>query len=159
MQSSMIYVIVGLMVLVVGVLVMRRGKSAEPAVQAAAQDQKTLYEKLGGASAVTAAVNIFYRKVLNDDRINHFFDGVDMHRQMVKQVEFLTLALGGPNSYSGADLRRGHAHLVGKGLNDTHFDAVLEHLGATLTELKVPAQLIAQAAAIVESARQEVLGK
>ena len=37
------------------------------------------------------------------------------------------------------------------GLDDSHFDAVMEHLGATLVELKVPADLIAEAAAIAES--------
>ncbi|MGI9213604.1 MAG: group 1 truncated hemoglobin, partial [Methylococcaceae bacterium] len=37
----------------------------------------SLYERLGGAAAVDAAVNIFYRKVIADHRINHFFAGVD----------------------------------------------------------------------------------
>lgn len=40
----------------------------------------SLYEELGGAPAVDAAVDIFYRKVLSDDRITHFFDSVDMER-------------------------------------------------------------------------------
>jgi hemoglobin len=120
---------------------------------------KTLYEKLGGEKAVDAAVDIFYRKVLNDDRINKFFDGVDMDKQAAKQKAFLTLAFGGPNNYSGKDMRKGHAALVSKGLNDTHFDAVVENLGATLKELNVPDELIAQAAKIAESTRNDVLGR
>ena len=119
----------------------------------------TLYEKIGGEPAVNAAVDIFYRKVLQDDRIKGFFTGVDMDKQAAKQKAFLTMAFGGPNSYTGEDMRRGHAHLVAKGLNDSHFDAVMENLGATLTELKVPGELIAQAAAIAESVRGDVLGK
>jgi len=119
----------------------------------------SLYNEIGGEAAVNAAVDIFYRKVLKDDRIKHFFDGIDMAKQAAKQKAFLTLAFGGPNSYSGADMRKGHAHLVAKGLNDSHFDAVMENLGATLTELNVPANLIAQAAAIAESTRKDVLGK
>ena len=75
----------------------------------------SLYERLGGEPAVSAAVEIFYRKVLSDDRISHFFDDADMDRQIAKQKAFLTLAFGGPNNYSGADMRRGHAHLVAKG--------------------------------------------
>ena len=119
----------------------------------------TLYDKIGGEAAVNAAVDIFYRKVLADNRINRFFEGVDMEKQAAKQKSFLTVAFGGPNKYTGVDMRRGHAHLVAAGLNDSHFDAVMEHLGATLTELKVPGDLIAQAAAIAESTRKDVLGK
>lgn len=119
----------------------------------------SLYTEIGGDGAVNAAVDIFYRKVLKDDRINRFFAGVDMEKQAAKQKAFLTMAFGGPHNYTGEDMRRGHAHLVAQGLNDTHFDAVMEHIGATLTELNVPANLIAQAAAIAESTRKDVLGK
>ena len=120
---------------------------------------QTLYDQLGGEAAVNAAVDIFYRKVLADDRISRFFDDVDMEHQAAKQKAFLTMALGGPNSYTGKDMREGHAHMVAKGLNDSHFDAVMENLGATLTELGVPADLIGEAAAIAESTRNDVLGK
>jgi len=41
---------------------------------------QSLYEKIGGEGAVNAAVDIFYRKVLADDRINRFFEGVDMEK-------------------------------------------------------------------------------
>lgn len=121
--------------------------------------EATLYEKIGGEPAVDAAVDIFYRKVLQDKRIEKFFDGVDMGKQAAKQKAFLTMAFGGPNHYSGEDMRKGHAHLVVRGLNDSHFDAVIENLNATLKELNVPADLIAQAAAIAESTRKDVLGK
>lgn len=119
----------------------------------------SLYEKIGGEGAVNAAVDIFYRKVLKDDRIKHFFADVDMAKQASKQKAFLTMAFGGPHNYSGADMRKAHAHLVKIGLNDSHFDAVMENLGATLKELNVPAELIGQAAAIAESTRKDVLGK
>jgi hemoglobin len=119
----------------------------------------SLYEQIGGDAAVNAAVDIFYRKVLKDARINRFFTGVDMDRQAAKQKAFLTMAFGGPNNYSGLDMRRGHAHLVAQGLNDSHFDAVVENLGATLKELGVADALIAQVAAIAETTRNDVLGK
>jgi hemoglobin len=119
----------------------------------------SLYEQIGGDAAVNAAVDIFYRKVLKDNRINRFFAGVDMERQAAKQKAFLTMAFGGPNNYTGLDMRRGHAHLVAQGLNDSHFDAVVENLGATLKELNVPDNLISQVAAIAETTRNDVLGK
>ncbi len=119
----------------------------------------TLYEQLGGQPAVEAAVDIFYRKVLMDDRISRFFEGVDMDKQRAKQKGFLTMAFGGPHNYSGKDMRMGHAHLVKMGLNDSHFDAVVELLGGTLKELGVADDLIAQVAAIAESTRNDVLGR
>jgi hemoglobin len=125
----------------------------------ATQTELPLFEKLGGAAAVDAAVDIFYRKVLTDDRISDFFDGVDMDRQAAKQKAFLTMAFGGPNNYTGADMRRAHAHLVARGLNDSHFDAVVENLGSTLKELGVSDDLIGQVAAIAESTRADVLSR
>lgn len=119
----------------------------------------SLYERIGGEPAVNAAVDIFYRKVLDDYRINRFFNNADMDQQIAKQRAFFTMAFGGPNNYTGKDMRNAHAHLVKMGLNDSHFDAVMEHLGATLVELNVPQDLIAEAAAIALSARDDVLGK
>ncbi len=119
----------------------------------------SLFEQLGGEGAVDTAVDIFYRKVLADYRINRFFDGVNMDKQAAKQKAFLTMAFGGPNNYSGQDMRDGHARLVKMGLDDSHFDAVIENLAATLTELNVPAELIAQVAALAETTRKDVLGK
>ncbi len=120
---------------------------------------QALFEKIGGEPAVNVAVDIFYRKVLADDRVNGFFDDVDMERQAAKQKAFLTMAFGGPNNYTGADMRRGHAHLVTRGLNDQHFDIIVEHLGATLRELNVAEANIAQVAAICESTRKDILGR
>ncbi len=119
----------------------------------------TLYERIGGEAAVNAAVELFYRKVLEDYRINRFFDSTDMEAQIAKQKAFFTMAFGGPNNYTGQDMRNAHARLVKMGLDDSHFDAVMEHLGATLTELNVPADLIEEAAAIAESTRNDVLGR
>ena len=119
----------------------------------------TLFEQLGGDAAVNAAVDIFYRKVLADYRINRFFDGVDMEQQAAKQKAFLTMAFGGPNNYTGQDMRNAHARLVKMGLDDSHFDAVMENLVATLAELNVPQNLIDQVDALAQTTRNDVLGR
>lgn len=119
----------------------------------------SLYEQIGGEPAVDAAVDIFYRKVLADDRISNFFDDVDMDEQITKQKSFLTYAFGGPVNYSGQNMRDGHKHLVAKGLNDSHVDAVIELLAGTLVELNVPKELIMQVGAIAESVRGQVLNR
>lgn len=131
----------------------------EGVVQAQLLKGKTmssLYEKLGGEAAVNAAVDSFYEKVLADNRINEFFEGLDMAAQVMKQKSFLTYVFGGPNNYSGKSMRDGHAHL---GLNDEHFDAVVENLAATLKELNVSDEYIQEVANIAESVRNDVLNR
>lgn len=119
----------------------------------------TLFERLGGANAVNTAVDIFYRKVLSDDRVNYFFDGVDMEKQIQKQKGFLTMVFGGPSHYTGKDMREGHRHLIKKGLNDSHVDIIIEHLGGTLKELGVKNEDIQEVAAIANSVRDDVLDR
>lgn len=119
----------------------------------------SIYDQIGGAAAMDAAVDLFYRKVLSDDRVNEFFDGVDMERQAGKQKAFLTMVTGGPNSYTGRNMRDAHAKLVARGLDDSHVDAIIELLGETLKELGVSDEQIKQVAAIAESVRDDVLSR
>ena len=119
----------------------------------------SLYERLGGDAALTAAVDIFYRKILADGSISQFFEDTDMDEQRAKQKNFLSMAFGGPNGYDGKDLREAHAPLVEKGLDDSHFDAVAKHLDATLRELGVADDLIGEVISIAASTREDVLNK
>ncbi|MEG3640782.1 group I truncated hemoglobin [Magnetococcus sp. PR-3] len=120
----------------------------------------SLFERLGGEKAVSACVDLFYAKVMEDTRINHFFNQVDLAQQRVMQKNFITFAFGGPPRYSGQAMRAAHMHLVEeKGLNDSHFDAVVENLVETLKELSIDEALIKEAGAILESIRHEVLNQ
>ncbi len=119
-----------------------------------------LYERIGGEAAIDMAVNKFYEKVLVDERIKHFFEGVDMKRQINHQKSFLTYAFGGYPNYNGNNMRVAHKRLVEQvRLNNDHFDAVMENLGNTLKELGVADDLITEAAAIAESTRDDVLNR
>jgi len=120
----------------------------------------SLYDDLGGEASIDAAVDIFYRRVLGDSYINRFFEGVDMDKQAGKQKAFLTMVFGGPNDYTGQDMREGHKHLVEKmGLNDSHFEHVLAHLRSTLAELGVGGDKIQEVIDIADSVRADVLNK
>lgn len=117
---------------------------------------ESVYERIGGEPAMDAAVDLFYRKVLADDRISKYFDTVDMDAQRAKQKSFLTFAFGGPVHYSGQAMRDAHAKME---LTESDFNAVMENLGATLKELNVPDDLIAEAAGIALSVKNEVLNR
>lgn len=116
----------------------------------------SLYTRIGGEAAVDAAVDVFYRRVLSDDLISHHFDTVDMDRQRAKQKAFLTFAFGGPNAYTGRDLKTAHAKM---NLTEQDFEAVMGHLVATLQQLKVPQDLIESAGKIAMSVKNDVLGR
>ncbi len=119
---------------------------------------ESLYERIGGQGAVDAAVDLFYRKVLSDKNLSDFFDDTDMDQQIAKQKAFLTMAFGGPNNYSGKDMRAAHEKLVKQGLNEQHFNAVAGHLVATLNDLGVAQNLIDEVVAIAGSTKSDVLG-
>lgn len=116
----------------------------------------SIYARIGGEEAVNLAVDIFYKKVLADDRVNEFFDFIDMPLQIDKQKKFLAMAFEGPNKYSGKDMREAHK---GMHLNEEHFTVVAEHLMATLGELNVPNELIDEIMALVGGTKNDVLGQ
>ena len=103
----------------------------------------SLFDRLGGAPAIIAAAELFYRQVLADPLLAPYLDDVDMDRQVAKQAAFLTMALGGPERYTGHDLRAAHAGLAG--LTDEHADRVIGHLAQALREPGVAEDDIAAA--------------
>lgn len=104
-------------------------------------NNQTLYEQIGGEAALGLAVDDFYRRVLQDGSISHFFHGVDMVRLRSHQHAFLSQLLGGPRSYSGRAIEAAHS---GLNLTSAHFAAVAGHLGDTLTSLGVEQSLVAE---------------
>jgi hemoglobin len=117
----------------------------------------SVYERLGGSLAIRSVTEVFYRKVLADDLLAPYFDDVDMDRQIAKQASFLTMALGGPNEYTGDDLRSAHAGMAD--LDDKHFDGVLGHLAETLRAFGVSEADVSAVGAVADSVRNDVLGR
>ena len=116
----------------------------------------SLYQQIGGKAALSAAVDLFYVKVLADKRVNHFFEDVNMKTQHEKQKAFLAAALGAPTPWTGKDMRKAHENLD---LKEADFNAIAENLQATLTELKLDEKLIAQIMAIAASTKNDVLNR
>ena len=119
----------------------------------------SLYERIGGEAAVKATVVKLYERILSDELLAPFFENIDVNRLRLSQTAFVTFAFGGPNHYTGKGLRNAHAKAVGKGLSDTHFDAVAGHLAAAMAELEVEKSLIDEAINIVASTRDDVLNR
>ena len=120
---------------------------------------KAMTDAMGGPAAIDVAVGVFYRKLLTDSTINHFFDNLDARMMKAMQKDFLIMAMGGPSGYTARDVRTAHAHLLEKGLDDTHVEMVIGHLKATLEELHVPISVAAQILATAGDIRSEVFDR
>ena len=114
----------------------------------------SIYEQIGGAPAVAAAVDDLYVGILGDPGLAHYFDGVDMARQKTHLRAFVAAALGGPDIYAGRDMHTAHAHL---GVTPGAFDRVVEHLAAALGALGVPTATIEAIAAKLAPLRTQIV--
>lgn len=119
-----------------------------------------LYDRVGGDKAMEVAVDVFYRKVLQDELVGHFFEDVDMEKQRLKQKSFLSMAFSGPYHYSDADLRSSHKPLLERyGLSDEHFDRILELFKESLDELNISTNEAQGMMEILESTREVILNR
>src|SRR5688572_26528683 len=135
-------------------------KSQPKAVAVATKSAtQSIYEQIGGMGTIDAVVEVMFSRVMGDLRIKHLFDGVNMDRLQGRMREYLSLVCGGPNTFGKIDLKCPHASAVGKGMNDTHFDAFAGHMQAALNALEVPAHLAAMIMAIVFASRDEIMGR
>src|ERR1041384_6790877 len=100
-----------------------------------------IYEAIGGAPALAAAVDDFYVRVLADPELKGYFEGVDLERLKAHQRSFLAAAIGGSEIYAGRPVEEAHAPLA---ITQQHFDRVIGHLVDTLSELSVPADIIGE---------------
>lgn len=106
-------------------------------MQKQASTGASLYDRLGGKSAITAVVDDFVANIAADTRVNVFFvhaDPVELKGHLVDQV---CAATGGPCTYKGRDMKTAHQDMA---INEGHFNAVVEDLVKSLNKFKVPAQ-------------------
>jgi truncated hemoglobin YjbI len=119
-----------------------------------------LYDRVGGDKAMEVAVDLFYRKVLQDEKVGHFFEDADMESARLKQKSFLSMAFGGPYQYTGRDLRTIHKPIKDKfGLTDDHFDRVGALFLETLQELNISEKEVQGMMEIIESTRDDILNR
>ena len=96
---------------------------------------KSLYDRLGGAGAISTLTESWVARVGGDDRANGKFVRTDIERLMKEVVDQLCEATGGPCTYTGRSMLETHA---GMKVTAGEFDVVVQHLDAALDELNVP---------------------
>lgn len=118
-----------------------------------------LYDELGGAEAIGAALDHFYPRILADPVLSPFFHGVDMARLKQHAISFITMATGGRAAYRGPGLRQVHSRLLASGLDDAVFDRFVSCFDGVLVDLGVGETQRAQVHALLEGARADVLSR
>jgi hemoglobin len=128
----------------------------------------TLTEKLGGLDTLEAVIDAMYRRVAADRFIKSFFKGVDLDMLKIHQLLFLSQALDNTRqevSAAGADavgladrfdivVGRHLQMLFQEGLNEKHFDRLVEHLVFTLKTFKIARPVIDEVVKVMSPVRQ-----
>ena len=95
----------------------------------------SLYQRLGGQAALVAVVDDFVGRVAADERINDFFEGVDIPQLKTRLVEQICAGTGGSCVYTGGDMQTVHDEFS---IESRHFNAMVEDLVASLNHFNVP---------------------
>jgi hemoglobin len=113
-------------------------KSPATSAPAATAAQRSLYERMGGETAIVKVVDDFVANVVADPDIKdkhkkHFMEG-DVAGLKKKLVDQVGQATGGPQKYTGKNMRDAHQGLA---ITDKDFDALVADLTKALDNSKV----------------------
>ncbi|WP_405081257.1 group 1 truncated hemoglobin [Paenibacillus chitinolyticus] len=117
--------------------------------------ETSLYEKLGGKDTIGKVVEEFYKRIMEDESVNHFFRDTDMAKQLRHQTAFISYALGGA-PYTGRSMAAAH---TGLNLQPEHFNSIVNHLKDSLAQFGVTGDDIREITEKVESLRGDILYK
>jgi hemoglobin len=97
---------------------------------------RSLYDRLGGKTAISAVIDQFVVNVVADTRINARFATADIPKLKGHLIDQVCMATGGPCTYRGHDMRTTHA---GMKISNADFRALVEDLTRALDRFKVSA--------------------
>lgn len=120
-------------------------------------NQKSLYERLGSYDGLTAFANDLLPRLQADAQLGRFWenrgdDGIAREKQFL--IDYLCSATGGPIYYTGRDMKITHE---GMKISGSDWVIFLEHAGATMKALQVPAQECDEVVAFVLSLKEDIV--
>ncbi len=117
--------------------------------------EPSLYERLGGKSAIQAVVDDFIANVAADNRINARFANVNIPQLKENLVNQICAGTGGKCAYTGRDMKSAHA---GMNITEAEFGALVEDLIKTLDKFKVPAAEKNELLGILGPMKKDIVG-
>ena len=132
--------------------------SSEKSVEKEAPPAKKEYllDTLGGMAVLGSLVHDFEVRVLEDERLEPFFRGLDHRFLVAHQRRFFVMAfteIGDPQVMAGT-IRKAHAQLFYGGLSDLHFDMLVQHLVDSLKSRRFNAKIIERVTNTISPLRQ-----
>jgi hemoglobin len=115
---------------------------------------KSLYDRLGGKTAIAAVVDQFVANVAADTRINGRFATTDIPKLKGHLVDQVCMATGGPCRYTGRDMKTTHA---GMKISNADFGALVEDLTSALDTFKVPASEKGELLGLLAPMKKEIV--
>ncbi len=128
-----------------------------PASVQAENHGKSLYERLGGYGAISAAVDDFAPKLFDDPQVGKFFVGMgadtrESFRQ--KNKNLVCNVTGGPCKIISRPAKVAHS---GLGITESDFDVVANHLADTLNKFNVPEKEQQELFAIIATLKDDIV--
>jgi hemoglobin len=74
--------------------------------------KSNLFQRIGGLEGTTRIALSLYDRVMESERLEPFFAGVDMQRLVDHQARFLGSIMGGPDSFTDQELKAVHGPLA-----------------------------------------------
>lgn len=114
----------------------------------------TLYERLGGRPRIETIMNDVVARHLANPIIAPRFAKVDLEKLKGHAIDFFCMGCGGPESYTGRDMRTAH---TGLNINEQEFVAAIDDILAALDAQHVGAQERQEILATLYSLKNEVV--
>ncbi|HDZ39315.1 MAG TPA: group 1 truncated hemoglobin [Marinobacter sp.] len=99
------------------------------------EPDNSLYLQLGERSGIANIVEDLLYLIVDDDRINAQFKGINVAQFHSNLTDQLCELSGGPCEYSGRDMREVHQSM---GITNTQFNALAENLILAMEENNIP---------------------
>lgn len=121
---------------------------------ACASTTSSVYEQLGGKSAVNRIVENFVIEIENDPIILSYFQGADIDRFVEKFSEQICHRTGGPCEYSGDTMSQVHA---GMQITESDFNRTVDLLINAMNDASIPHPLQNKVLAVLAPTRNDML--
>lgn len=124
------------------------------------QDNRSLYERLGGVYSISIVVDDFIDRIMADARLNANPRVDEAHHRVTPAgfkylvTEIVCQATGGPQTYTGRSMADSHKHLL---ITEQEWEAFMDDFQQTLDKFDIPQRAQDELKAIVLSTKADIV--